>query len=168
MMLAELAHLVGVGPKWVLNTMAALGRADRYSLALARRLALTHAIVEATSAPVARAFELAEQTLRAGRDGTSPVIIPQGDREVALWIDVRRILSSFNVRLSVLRTAFAPRQRGRLSARRRNPLDVATAWGIDLTLLADNARKSVEQRLRQLDAMVAFSRGTQRLSHSGR
>lgn len=164
MTLAELAHLVGVEPKWVLNTMAALDRAPRYSLALARRLAVTHAIAEATGVPVARAFEVADQALRADSAATAPVVVPAGTSEIGLWIDISRILSSFNVRLSLLRTTVTPRQRGRPLARRRDALKVASEWGLDLTLLADNAQKSKQERLRQLDAMVRFARDAQRVS----
>lgn len=163
MTLAELAYLVGVEPKWVLNTMAALDRAPRYSLAVARRLAVARAIVEETGTSVMRALDLADQALRAGSDGTSPVVVPVEPREVAVWIDIGRVLSAFHVRLSLLRTTLAPRQRGR-PPKRRNPLQIASEWGIDLTLLADNARKSKEQRLRQLDAMVTFAREARRVA----
>jgi hypothetical protein len=162
MTLAELAFLVAVEPKWVLNTLSALERSPRYSMALARRLAITHAIVEATSASVPRAFDLAGQALRRSR-ADEPLVVSGLRDDVGVWIDLPRILSSFNVRLSLLRTTVAPRQRGR-PPRRRNPLKVASAWGIDLTLLADNARKSKEQRLRQLDAMVRFASEARRVA----
>jgi hypothetical protein len=158
--LAELAHLVAAEPKWVLNALAALGGHPRYSLALARRLMVARSINEATGAPVAHAFRLAGRALREGAQ--SPVVIPHG-KEAGVWIDLPRILSSFNVRLSVLRTTFAPRQRGRRPSRRRDPLTAASDYGLDLTLLADNARKTPEQRLRQLDSMVKFARRVQRV-----
>ncbi len=164
MRLAELAFLLDVEPKWVLNTLAALGRTPRYTLALARRLAVTRAIIAATGATVARAFDLAEQALRDRSDAKAPVVVPGEEAEAGVWINLPRILSSLNIRLSLLRTMFAPRQRGRPAARRRDPLRAAREWGIDLTLLADNARKSQEQRLRQLDAMVRFARGAQRVA----
>ena len=160
MTLAELAHLIGAEPKWVLNVLAALEQSPRYSPTLARRLAVTHTIIEATGAPVARAFEVAEKALRS--DPGSPVVIRDQDGSAGVWIDLPRILSTFNARLSLLRTTFAPRQRGRPPARRRNALAVATEWGIDLTLLADNVRKSPEQRLRQLDVMLSFARKAKR------
>ncbi|MGQ0642252.1 MAG: hypothetical protein ACT4P6_16010 [Gemmatimonadaceae bacterium] len=159
MNLSELARLVDAEPKWVLNTLAALGNHPRYSLGLARRLAVARAISETTDAPFAHSFRLAERALRAGTQ--SPIVTPEG-KDAGVWIDTPRILSAFNVRLSVLRTTFAPRQRGRLRARRRDPLQVAHEHGIDLTLLVDNARKTPEQRLRQLDAMLRFSRDTRR------
>lgn len=166
MTLAEVAHLAGVEPKWVLNAMATLGRAPRYSVTLARRLALTHAVVKATSMPLSRALQTADEALRAASTAKSPVIVPRNARVVAVWVDLPRILSIFSVRLSLLRTTLAPRQRGRPPAR-RNSLKVAQEWGIDLTLLADNARKSKEQRLRQLDAMVRFAAEAQRVASNG-
>lgn len=164
MTLGEFAQLLDVEPKWVLNTMTALRRPRRYTAELAMRLAITLAIHEATGVPLVRAFALAEKALRGYQGGAAPVVTPTIHSDVGLVIDIRRVLSSFNARLSVLRTTFAPRQRGRPSARRRKPLATASDWGIDLTLVADNLRKTPEQRLRQLDSMVAFARGVQRLS----
>ena len=168
MTLAELAQLLDVDSKWVLNTMAALHRPRRYSLALARRLAVTLAVHEATRVPVVRSFALAEQGLRAYQGGEARVIVLTVDSDAGFVLDIHRILSSFSVRLSVLRTTFAPRQRGRPFSRRRDPLEAASDRGIDLTLLTDNLAKTAEQRLRQLDAMAAFARGVHRLSPSSR
>jgi len=164
MTLAELAQLLDVEPKRVLNTMTALRRPRRYSIELARRLAVTFAIHEATGVPLVRGFAQAEQALRSYQGGEAPVVIPTDDCDVGLLVDIRRILSSFSVRLSVLRTTFVPRQRGRPSSWQRDALQAASYWGTDLTLLADNLSKTVEQRVRQLDAMAAFARGVHRLS----
>lgn len=161
MSLAEVARLLDVAPKWVLNTCAALGIPRRYSLKLARRLAVTCAIHEGLGIELAQAFRMAEQGLRAYRGGTAPVTIATGS-DVALQIDIARILSTFNIRRSALATSFEPRQRGR-RAKRRGPLEAATDWGLDLTLLADNRRKTPEQRVRQLDAMAAFARDVRRV-----
>ena len=168
MTLAELAQLLDVDSKWVLNTLTALRRPRRYSLALARRLAVTLAIHRATSVPLVQSFALAERGLRAYRGEEARVIVLTADSDVGFVLDIQRILSSFNVRLSVLRTTFAPRQRGRPSSRRRDALEAASDWGTDLTLLADNLAKSAEQRVRQLDAMAAFARGVHRLPFPSR
>jgi hypothetical protein len=161
MTLAELARLLDVDPKWVLNALTTLGRPTRYSIVLARRLAVALAIQKVTGAPLAIAFAQAGQALRSYRGDKVPVVVPtEGD--VGLQVDIRRILSSFNIRLSVIRTTFAPRQLGRPPLRRRDPLVAATEWGIDLTLLTDNLGKTVEQRIRQLDAMAAFARDVHR------
>ena len=168
MTLAELAQLLDVDSKCVLNTLTALRRPRRYSLALARRLAVTLAIHKATSVPLVQSFALAERALRSPRSGEAPVTIRTNDSDIGLILDIHRILSSFNVRLSVLRTTFAPRQRGRPASRRRDPLEAASDWGTDLTLLADNMARTAEQRVRQLDSMAAFARDVQRLSPPSR
>ena len=164
MTLAELAHVLDASPKWVLNALAALGGRKRYSIVLARRLAVTRAIQKATGAPLALAFAQAERALRSYHGEEEPVVIPTGDGDVGVMVDIRRILSSLNVRLSVIRTSFGARKRGRPPRRRRDPLQTASEWGIDVTLLADNLDKTVEQRVRQLDAMAAFARGVRRTS----
>ena len=157
MTLAEVGYLLRVDPKWVLNALTALALPTKYSPELARRLAVALAIHEATGAPLVRCVALADRALRAYQGGRAPVSAPTEANDIALVIDIRRILSSFNARLSVIRTTLGPRQRGRPVARRRDPLQAASDWGIDLTLVADNLRKTAEQRLRQLDAMAAFA-----------
>ena len=161
MTLAAIAFLLDVEAKWVLNALTALRRPQRYSLPLARRLAIARAIQEATGSSLARSFANAGRALEPG-ESSIPIILAQADRDVAVVVDVRRILSSFNVRRSLLQTTFEPRQRGRPSSARRDPMRAATDWGLDLTLLADNLGKTVEQRVRQLDAMAAFASRAQR------
>lgn len=165
MNLAEFAYLVAAPRKWVLNALAAIGRQTRYSIPFARTLTVTRAIEQATAAPLAHAFRVAERALRAGSE--SALVVPN-DTEAGIWIDMPRIFSSFNIRLSALRTTVAPRQRGRPRARTRDALEVARQYGIDLSLLADNARQTPEERLRQLDAMVRFARGVTRAAAGGR
>ena len=159
MSLAETAFLLDIDSKWVLNALVALRRPKRYSVALAQRLAVTRALQEATGGSLARSYADAGRALALEPAGDSriPTILAQPDRDVAIVVDVRRILSSFNVRRSVLRTTVEPRQRGRPSSARRDPMRAATDWGLDTTLLADNLSKTVEQRVRQLDAMAAFA-----------
>ena len=163
MTLGEMAFLLDVDTKWVLNALTALRRRKRYSVALARRLAVTHAIHEATGSSLARSFADAGRALESVGDSSIPTILAQADRDVAIMVDVRRILSSFNVRRSVLHTTFEPRQRGRASSARRDPIQSAADWGLDVTLLSDNLSKTVEQRVRQLDAMAAFACRVQRV-----
>ncbi len=162
MTLADTAFLLDVDTKWVLNALAALRRPARYSVALAQRLAVTRAIQQATGSSLARSFADARRALTSAGDRSVPLIIAEADRDVGLVVDLRRILSSFNVRLSLLHTTYEPPQRGRPSSAHRHPIRAATEWGLDLTLLADNLAKTVEQRVRQLDAMAAFARGVQR------
>ena len=163
MTLAELSFLVDADTKWVLNTVAALGLPARYSLVLARRLAVTRVIHASTGIPLRRSHDLATDALIAYRGEVAPVARPTDNGEVCLVLDIRRLLSSFAVRLSVQRSMSAPQRRGRPASRRRDPLQAASAWGLDLTLLADNMARTAEQRLRQLDAMAAFAHGVQRL-----
>ena len=167
MTLAEFAHLLGVDRKWVLNALTALELPATYSLALARRIAVTRAIHEATGMSLLRSFALAARGLRAHVRGDALVVLSTDDDSVSVTLDMHRMLSSFSVRLSVLRTTFAPQQRGRPS-RRTDPLQVAADWGIDLTLIAHNLAKTAAERVRQLDAMAAFARGVRRPSPSVR
>jgi hypothetical protein len=44
-----------------------------------------------------------------------------------------------------------------------DPLAAARTYGIDLTLLAANLRRSPEERIRQLDAMLDFARRVRRV-----
>ena len=163
MILAEFARLLDADPKWVLNTMSALERPRNYSVGVARCLAVTRAIHEGTGSPLTRSFATAERALRAFPRNGSSVRIGTNDADVELLVDIRRILSTFNVRLSLLRTSFAPRTRGRPRVRLRDPLQAAAEWGTDLTLLSDNMRKTVEERVRQLDGMAAFAGSIHRL-----
>ena len=162
---AAMAFLLDVDAKWVLNALAALRRTERYSLPLARRLAVARAIQEATGSSLARSFAEAGRALKPGGDRSIPILLAQADRDVAIVVDVHRILSSFNVRRALLNTTIEPRERGRPPSARSDPMQAAAAWGLDVTLLADNLAKTVEQRVRQLDAMAAFASRVQRASH---
>lgn len=158
MVLGEFARLINVKPKWVLNSMAGLHLPARYTVALARQLTVGRAIHEATGMPLARAVAMARRCLRAFRGEITPMAVsstPDGD--VALTVDLYRLLSSFYVRLAVVHTMFAPRARGRPATRNRDAIQAANAWGLDLTLIRDNLAKTPEQRLRQLDAMANFA-----------
>ncbi len=169
MMLRAFAHLLHADTKWVLNTAAALRLPKRYSVELAKRVAVMRVIHDATGIPLARAWVCANRALRDWQGETAPVSMPAGsDGSVAVSVDLHRILSSFHVRLASLRTSFAPRQRGRRPSRQRDALQAAADWGIDLTLVADNLDKTPEMRLRQLDAMSGFSRDVRRGTDSAR
>ena len=169
MTLSEFAALLDAEPKWVLNTT--LGSIDhrphRYSLDLARRLTITRVIHTVTSIPLMCAFDLAQRGLDAFAQGSVAVVELVYSGEVGLTLDIGRILSSFSVRLSVLHTIYEPRQLGRPPATRRDKLKAAADWGIDLSLLADNLRKTVEQRVRQLDGMARFASSVARAPCAG-
>ncbi len=163
MMLAEFSRVLGARPKWVLNTLKALNADGCYTLELARQLTVARAVHEATAVPMTGSLAYARLALRSPGSVDSPVVVHlNADADVALTVNVYRLLSSFYVRLAELRESFAPRARGRPRARRVNAQRAAEEWGLDLSLIRDNLRKSPTERLRQLDAMGQFSRGVRR------
>lgn len=162
MTLSELALVVGVPPKTILNAAAALQMPTRYTLPLARRLAVALALQQGAGIPLPRAWALAREALRRFRtEGGAATIAGDSAGVVAVQVDVYRILAAVNVRLSQLRTMYAPRRRGR-RAEPLDPLVRATAHGLDLSLLRANLRRSPTQRLAQLDAMQDFRRRVRR------
>jgi hypothetical protein len=164
MTLADVAGLLDAEPKWVLNTLALVGRRrGRYTMTLTRRLAVARAVQVATGMPVGRAFDLAARALRRAAE-SAPVTLDTGEPHVSITIDLPRLLSSLSIRSALRRTTIAPRQRGRPPRKRRDPVTAAREWGLDTSLLADNLRKSPQERLRELDAMMAFARTVQRRS----
>jgi hypothetical protein len=164
MTLREVAHIAGATPKRVINTLNAVGSRSPYSYKLALRLCVTLAVHDATGIPLRRAFAIAAQALRAHADGEAAVAVG-GDRDhVAIVIDMQRLLSSCAIRMSALRTLLGGRVRGRPRVRRTEPLKAATDWGLDLSLLRENLRRTPEERLRQLDGMAAFARNVHRTS----
>lgn len=164
MLLGEIAYLLDVEPKWVLNTCSALRRPRRYSLQLAQQLAVARVIIQSLGASLPVAWQLAQRTLDAFARGESPVTVTPSAAEITLVVDVQRILSTLNVRRAALASSIAPRQRGRRAGARRDKVRAAAEWGIDVSLLAANLRLTPEQRLRQLDAMAAFAAGVRRVA----
>jgi hypothetical protein len=165
MSLATLAILVDAPPKWVLNTVAAVDPGARYSEALARRLLITRALHSAVRIPLVDSYALADQTLHAWRGEPGAVTLrvhPTDD--VAVTVDVYRLLSALHVRQAmlgssglVLTETRRPRGRPRTRAHSRDPIAAAEAWGLDLSLIRDNLRRTPHERLRQLDAMQTFA-----------
>lgn len=165
MRLTDFALLVDADPKWVLNAAAALGRKIAYSLPNAQRLAVARALQESAGIPLPRAFAMAQDALRryAREPGLVTLAKEQGD-PVAVVVDLYRVFAALNTRLSRLRTMHAPRRRGRRPRARRDPVRAAADYGLDLSLLEANLRRTPAQRLRQLDAMVDFRRRVRRKS----
>lgn len=164
MTLAELALLAGASPKWVLNAAAAVPVPRRYSVDVARRLAVTRAIQSATGATLPRAWVSAADALNRYRGDDAPVTLaPHATDAVVVTVDIGRLLNEVRVRHSQLNSMYAPRQRGR-RPRRRDPIEAAAEYGLDVSLLRANLGRSVTQRVRQLDAMVAFRRNVRRSS----
>jgi hypothetical protein len=158
MTLSEFARALGTSPKRVINTLHTLGQPLRYTDALARRLAVTLAIHDATRVPLAHAHALAAKAIAAWRGDIEPVIIRGEAADAGVVVDVRRVLAGYAARLAVARDRAEQVKRGRPPARQRNALKAAADWGIDVPLLAANLALTPEQRLRQLDRMAAFAR----------
>ena len=163
MTLAELAGLVGAPPKWVLNTTAALGGRARYSLPYARQLAVTRVLNEELGIPLRSAHATAARAITAARSQPGVVTVSPGAGSLAqIAVDVPRILAGLAVRQSALATTQSPKQRGRPASRTRDPLARAADWGLDLSLIRANLRRTPAERLRQLDGMGAFARNVRR------
>jgi hypothetical protein len=162
MTLGEFAYLLEVDPKWVQNASAVLGGSLRYTLPVAQRLAVARALTASTGVPLPRAFAAAGDVLRRYGGSRQPVQLGQAGETVAVKVDVYRILAAVNVGLSRLHTIYAPRLRGRPTATSRDPIRRAAEYGLDLTLLAANLRRTPAERLRQLDAMADFKRRVRR------
>lgn len=158
MTLAQFAYLLDVDPKWVQNAAAALGGSLRYTLPTAQRLAIARALADTADMPLPRAHAIAGRVLRKFRGSREPVRVSDEADPVAVTVDVFRILATVSVGLSRLRTMYAPRRRGRPATARRDPVRVAEEYGLDLSLLAANLRRTPAERLRQLDAMADFRR----------
>lgn len=162
MTLAEFAYLLDADPKWVQNAAAALRGRLRYTLPSAQRLAVARALAETAGMPLPRAYAIAGEVLQRFAGSKEPIQVSEGANPVAVTVDVYRILAAVSVGLSRLRTMYAPRRRGRPATVRREPVGVAEEYGIDLTLLAANLRRTPAERLRQLDAMAQFRRRVRR------
>ncbi len=166
MTLTTFARLLGTSPKWVLNTMRALGRTPRYTTSMARQLTVTRAIHDSVCLPLSTSFSLARTALRSWNGELSPVTLRvNAADDVALTIDVYRLLASLHVRQAELRESYAPPVRGRPRTTPVDALVAAADWGLDLSLVHDNMRKTPHERLRQLDAMRAFAAGVRRSPH---
>jgi len=168
--LSDISYLADAPPKWVLNTCAALGLGLRYSLDLAWRLYLTHRLQWAIGVPLARGGEIAGTIPRGpATDGLRMTELPVDERcEIVLSLDLDRLRSSFAARRAALATTIAPRVRGRPATRRRDPVKAAEDWGLDVSLLSANLRRSQTERLRQLDAMSSFRRSARRVAERRR
>ena len=163
MTLAEMAALVGAPPKWVLNTMAALERPLAYSMSSARQLAVTRVLQAELQMPLRRAHVMAKRALRVAAFQPGPVVVSPTTHALAtVAVDVPRILAGVAVRQSALATTQSSKQRGRPTSRTRDPQARAADWGLDLSLVRANLRRTPAERLRQLDGMAAFARTVRR------
>jgi hypothetical protein len=157
MTLAEFSILVDAPTKWVLNTHALLGLARHYTVEDAQRLALVRILNRDVGVALPRARELAENALQpsAGRHEESGV--------VRLVVDLPRLRAAIATRLSQLGAHYARRRAGR-KPKRASALTAAKRHGLDVSLLQANLARRPVERLRQLDAMVAFRSAVRRVT----
>ena len=150
MTLGQFAVIVGASRRWVQNSRAVLRLRGRYTEEGAKRLGLAREVRDATGMPLRRAWRLAEQALAAWPKQREWV---QEGREasVRVVVDLERYLSNYAVRLSLSRTRYAERRRGRARRRPRDPIAAAREYGVDISLLEENLKRSPEERLRRLD-----------------
>ena len=153
MTLGQFAVLVGAEPKWILNARAVLGRDLRYSVSTAERLSLAQLLSSDFQIPLPRAWAIAGEALDHDVDAYR---VTTDDGLLSLEIDLARLRSAIAIRRSQLATTHQPRRAGRKPARRRDAIEAARRYGLDVTLLQANIERRPEERLRQLDDMAAF------------
>src|SRR3989338_6962475 len=162
MTLGQFAMAVGATPRWVLNALTRLTVRRRYDEPLARRLALARMLAGALDMPLPRACERAGHALREGDPhGQWRVESPNG--AVILVIDMPRFFTSFETRLAVARNKYGERLRGRRPHKRRSAVQRAREFGVDVTLIDSQLRRTPEQRFKMVaEEMHFFSaiRGT--------
>lgn len=157
MTLGQFAVIVGASPRWVQNARAVLGLRGRYADEEARRLGLARDIQDASGSSLRQAWRWARDALAAWPKQREWA--HGGQRgSVRLVVDLERYLSIYAVRLSLSRTRYAERRRGRPPRRPRDPIAAARAYGIDISLLVENLKRSPEERLRTLDEAHEFLR----------
>jgi hypothetical protein len=155
MTLGQFATAVGAPKRWVQNAFRTLGLPARYTEDLARRLALARTLKEAAGLPLRRGFPLAAGAL-ARWPSEQHWELRHPDGSVALTVDLERFLSDYAVRLSLSRTFYAEKRRGRPWKRRGVAL--AKWWGVDLTLIDESLKRTPAERLQRLDEDIAFLR----------
>jgi hypothetical protein len=165
MTLGQFSRALGVAPKWVLNALSSIGGSRAYTVAAGERFAIALELLSAFDMSLSRSMALAAAALEAWRGQRDVVQLTfPPDSLVAVELDVYRILARFSTRLSVALTNDSSGRRGRPATAVSDPMQAASAWGLDLSLLERNLMLSPAERLAQLDAMVAFRRGAMRVA----
>jgi len=153
MTLGQFAVAVGAPKRWVQNAYAVLHLPARYNEARARRLAFARMVKQACGMPLSWAYQLAEHALAAWP--AQKLWTHRGpDGAVVVSVELERFLSDFAARLSLARSYYAERRRGR--PRRRRGVALAKWYGVDMSLLGSSLRRTTDERLRSLDANVEF------------
>jgi hypothetical protein len=155
MTLGQFATAVGAPRRWIQNAFQALGLPAQYSEPLARRLAFAKAVKEACGMPLRRAFPLAEEALARWPDHKTWEL-READGAVRVVLDLERFLSDYAVRLSLSRTFYAEKRRGRPRKRKLRGIALAKWYGVDVSLLVESLKRTPEERLRQLDEAREF------------
>ena len=153
MTLGQFATAVGASKRWVQNAFQALGLPPEYTEGLARQLAFARVLKQACGTPLRRGFPLAPQAL-ARWPAERSWDLRETDGSVRVTIDLERFLSDCAVRLSLSRTWYAEKRRGRLWKRRGVAL--AKWWGVDLTLMDESLKRTPAERLKRLDEASEF------------
>ncbi len=153
MKLGEYAVAVGASKRWVQNARAALGERGPYTEPGARRLAFAKLVKETCAMPLRRAYPLAGAALASWPAQRSWSYRP-GDGAVSVTVDLERFLSDYAARLSLSRSYYAERRRGR--PRKRRGVALAKWYGVDVTLLEESLKLTPEQRLTGLDEALTF------------
>jgi hypothetical protein len=157
----EMAYLIEVPPKWIHNAALRLRRPIRHSVKEAIRLALARKIHDALGVPLSRAMHLASEAIQADLD--APFVVASDDGMISLSIDVTRLLIAFNAKLAWMRNQDPLPKRGRPPATRpHDALAAAEAYGVDLSLVRANLRRSPAERLTALDENAAFIRNARK------
>jgi len=153
MTLGQFAVAVGAPKRWVQNAMRVLRVRPRYTPEGAKRLAFVRMLRDGLGMPLARADRVARQALAAWP--ARKVWDYEAGDAVALRVDLERFLGSCAVRLSLSRTYYAEKRRGRPRKHVRHGIAGAREYGVDISLLEESLRRTPEERLRRLDADVA-------------
>jgi hypothetical protein len=153
MKLGEYAVAVGASKRWVQNARAALGERGPYTEPGARRLAFARLVKETCSMPLRAAYPLATDALAAWPKQRSWSHRP-ADGAVSVTVDLERFLSDYAARLSLSRSFYAERRRGR--PRKRRGVALAKWYGVDVTLNEESLKLTPAQRLARLEGAVDF------------
>ncbi len=160
MKLGEYAVAVGAPKRWVQNARAALAERGPYTEPGARRLALAKLVKETCGMPLRAAYPLAGAALAAW-PAQRTWSHPPGDGAGSVTVDLEWFLSDYAARLSLSRSFYGERRRGR--PRKRRGVALAKWYGVDVTLLEESLKLTPAQRLQRLEDAVAFYRSARRV-----
>jgi hypothetical protein len=159
----QFAYIVGTDLKWVQNASRLLGKSLRYSLADATWFRLVHQLQEGAGVTLAKGADLATRALKARATTPRVHIAITPDGELGFSIDMAHFRSTVAARGATAMAFHGPRVRGRRKTRKRNAIEAATAFGVDVSLLQSSLQLTTTQRLQKLDqdatALAELRRG---------